>query len=75
MNLKVLLRSVNMNGDGETSNVYIEVFNMQTRLSLPLTFTVKERTSLDKAVQLAVAQLQEFARDFYSLVSQENPLG
>jgi hypothetical protein len=74
MPLRVMLRSVEMNSDGETSNVRFELFDLRTRLNIPMVFTVKERHSMDQAVREGVDQLREFADDLHSVVSQKNPL-
>jgi hypothetical protein len=74
MPLRIFLRGVELNGDGDTSNVRFEIFDMKTRLSLPMTFTVKERNSLDHAVRDALGELRSFASELRSVLASENPL-
>jgi hypothetical protein len=63
-----------MDGDGESVNVRLEIFDLRTRQGTQFTFKTKRTGSLDESVQNALGQLREFATELYTAMSAENPL-
>jgi hypothetical protein len=72
--MEIFLRSVEMDSDGESVNVRVEIYQRQTRQSIALVFKVKKESSLDLAVKTAERMLRNFGQDLYSATSAENPL-
>jgi hypothetical protein len=75
MPFRIYVRNVEPDVNGDHTNVHIEIFDMQNRRNLPLSFAVKERDSLDHAVEIAIGQLREFVGELYTAVMADNPLG
>jgi hypothetical protein len=74
MSIKIILRNVEMDGDAESVNVHLEIYQMQSRNSIPLRFKVKKTGSLDAAVQTALEQLRTFAAEFYTAANEPQPI-
>jgi hypothetical protein len=56
---RVWVRRIEPNGDGETTNVLLEVYRPRQRQSIEFSFNVKRSNSFDQDVEAALAELAE----------------
>jgi hypothetical protein len=67
---KILLKSAEVDGDGESVNVRFNVYRPLARESIPFTFQVKRTDSLDEAVDQALAQFRELVAEIHLALAE-----